>query len=145
MSYSKLIYHLVFPTHKRERTINEEHDKELYSYIIGVVSNSGGYVYAINGAPDHVHVLLDIPPSVAVTDYVRSIKQRASLWLRGNTSFPLWNGWGRGFSVFSCSPRDFSQVLRYIDNQKEHHKRGSYEDELRSMLLHIPPMPGVRR
>ncbi len=135
MSYNRLIYHLVFTTHLRERTIPMEYEQKLYAYIIGIVHNSNGCIHAISGMEDHIHMLLDMPPTMSISDYVKMLKQRSSAWLKESPDFPLWSGWGRGYAVFSCSPFDIERVLIYIRGQKEHHKKGSFEDELRNMLL----------
>ncbi len=140
MSYNKLTYHVVFPTHGRERTIAEEHEKDLYSYLTGIVKNQGGYVHAISGMPEHVHVVLDIPPTVTIADFVKAMKQHSSKWLRANKDFPLWGGWGKSYAVFSCSAHDAGPVLRYVNNQKEHHSKNSFDGELMYLLdlAHIP-------
>lgn len=133
MSYSKLVYHLVFSTHKRERTILETHEQRLYTYISGIVRHLGGYVYAMNGMPDHIHILLDIPPSMSISDFVKTIKQSSSNWMKevGNQ---YWNGWEKGYSIFSCSCSDFQRVQKYIEHQKSHHEKKSFREEFIAFL-----------
>ncbi len=137
MSYNKLIYHLTFSTKLRERTIEEKHEKKLYAYITGIVRNSNGYVHAISGMEDHIHIMLEVPPTMSISDYVKMIKQRSSAWLKESTDFPRWGGWNKGYAIFTCSPIKTDGVIGYIRNQKKHHQRGSYEDELRNMLLRV--------
>ncbi len=134
MSHSKLVYHVVFPTHRRGRTISEEHDEELYAYLSGIARRLGCFVYAVGGMPDHVHAMLGIPPAVSVSDCVKALKQHSSAWLRDNAGFPRWEGWGKGYAVFTCSPRDIATVGRYVRGQKEHHRKGSFVEELKKFL-----------
>ncbi len=134
MSYRYLLYHLVFSTHARQRTISDKHDSELYAYLIGIIRNQGGVVRAVNGMPDHVHILLDIPPTVSVSDFIKKIKQSSSAWMRANRNFPYWDGWSKGYALFTCSPLAVEPVLRYVNNQKVHHKKANFEEELKEIL-----------
>ncbi len=140
MSYSKILYHVVFPTHRREPTLVEEHEGDLYAYIAGIVKKKGGFVHAIGGVTNHVHMVVEIPASLSPADFVKAIKQYSSVWLRDNKHFPHWDGWGRSYGVFSCSPLALEPVLRYVRNQKEHHAKVSFEEELKIVLssIHIP-------
>ncbi len=140
MSYRKLIYHAVFPTHARQRTINEEHAADLYAYIAGIIKKQGGYLHAIGGMPDHVHILLEIPATITVADCIKDIKQYSSAWLYENPDFPMWDGWSEGYAGFTCSAFDIDGVVKYIDGQKEHHGKKSFAEELKEILelAHIP-------
>ncbi len=134
MSYRILIYHAVFSTYMRQRTISQEHESGLYSYILGVIGKRGGYVRAIGGMSDHIHIVFDLPPTISVSSLVKEVKQYSSTWLSDNPDFPNWNGWSRSYAIFTCSPLSIDPVIRYVRNQKEHHKKHSFEDELKKML-----------
>ncbi len=134
MSYTKFIYHLVIATHMRQRTIFENREQELYAYIGGIVKGEGGHIYEINGMPDHVHIVLSIPPSISVADFVKRLKNGTSHWIRTNKIFPYWEGWGKGYSAFTCSAHSCEGVLHYVRNQKEHHKKVSSATELTQLL-----------
>ncbi len=140
MSYSKLLYHVVFPTHRREPTVVENHEQELYAYIAGIVKKQGGFVHAIGGVSNHIHMVIEMPARFSPADFVKTIKQHSSVWLRNNKHFPHWDGWGKSYGVFSCSPKELDRVLRYVRNQKELHSTATFEDELKITLtsLHIP-------
>lgn len=131
MSYTKNVYHLIFGTHKRERTINAEHEQELYSYLAGIVKAKGGFVYAINGMPDHVHMVCDIPVTLSVADFMKSLKQSSSKWMRETGLFPQWSGWAEGYAEFTCSFYSMQRVIDYVRNQKKHHAKMTFGDELR--------------
>ncbi|MCD8284627.1 MAG: IS200/IS605 family transposase [Prevotellaceae bacterium] len=137
MSYTNLTYHAVFSTHYRKRTISEEHAESLYAYIIGIVNRNKGCVRAINGMTDHVHIVMDIPADTSVSDFIKKIKQGSSAWLYKNENFHGWEGWCSGYAAFTCSPQSLDGALQYVRNQKEHHKKASFEDELRKMLSYV--------
>ncbi len=134
MSYSKIIIHFVFVTHSRERTIFTEHEKELYSYILGIVKRLGVRLIRIGGMPDHIHMITELPTKLSVSDFARTVKQSSSVWLKGNVNFPKWNGWAEGYSAFSCSAHDYNRVVEYVKRQKEHHQKVSLKDEYINFL-----------
>jgi REP element-mobilizing transposase RayT len=99
-SYRQIYYHLVFNTKNRQRTIPDESSQELYKYIWGIIKNKGGKLYRINGSSEHLHLLCDLHPSMALADFVRDIKMSTSEWLKQNKNFPDFAGWGDGGAVF---------------------------------------------
>ena len=135
MSYQRLIYHLVISTHMREGTIEKSHERELYTYMLGTMRNLGAHVYRIGGMPDHMHIILSIPAKTAISDFVRDLKTAASVWMKNSPSFPRWRGWGDGYGVFSCSFNDLTAVVDYVKNQKIHHRKTSFDDEYKQLLV----------
>lgn len=135
MSFTKLNYHIVFSTKMRERTITEAFERDFYAYTLGVVNAQGGHLYRIGGMPDHVHILVALKPEQSVSDFVQQLKQSTSRWLRENPNFRHWKGWENGYSAFTCSPVDISNVVDYIKGQKQHHKSVAFIDEYRSWLI----------
>ncbi len=137
MSYKCLHYHLVFSTHKRQPTIDNKFEGELYAYIGGITKNLGGMLRAINGMPDHVHLLVDIPSTISTSEFIKKVKQHSSRWMKENKHFPYWDGWEKSYSLFTCSPSNLSPVLKYIHNQKGHHRKLTFVEELREVFLSI--------
>ena len=135
MSYTHLVYHIVLRTHRSIPAIVEEHERELYAYIMGYVNNHKGKLYRIGGMPDHVHMLLSIPPEIAVSEFVRGLKYATSAWLKQNPKFPFYDGWGDGYAAFTYSKDQIAVVKQYIMNQKEHHKVVTFADEYRKFIL----------
>ena len=135
MSYTNLVYHIVLRTHRSIPCISEEHERELYAYILGYVNNHNGKLYRIGGMPDHVHLLVSIPPNVAVSEFVRGLKFAASSWLKQNASFPMFDGWGSGYAAFTYSRDQIATVKQYIMNQKEHHKVMTFAEEYRKFII----------
>ena len=137
MSFIKSTHHIVFSTKYREETINIENERELYAYIMGIINNLGGFLYRIGGMPDHIHILVDVPATKSLSDFVKTIKQSSSLWMKNNTKFPKWRGWEDGYGAFSYSKNELQNVVEYIKSQKEHHKRFSFIEEYRAWLIEM--------
>lgn len=116
MSYTKNVYHIIFGTYSRERTIAAEHENELHAYLMGIIKAKGGFVYAINGMADNIHVVCDIPVTMSVADFIKSLKQSSSKWAKESGKFPQWNGWAEGYAKFTCSFYSMQRVLSYVKN-----------------------------
>lgn len=135
MSAVTAIYHIVINTHNREMTLPLESCDNLYRYIAQVVNNSQSTLLAINGIENHIHLLINLQPSVRLSDLVRDIKLSTSQWIKRNlVSFPQFNGWGKEYGAFTYALRDKEMVANYIRNQRTHHKRESFEDEFRKHI-----------
>ena len=70
-SYRQLLYHIVFRTHDSQPTIKQKHADQLYAYITGIIKNKNSHLYCINGIENHLHILTDVHPSIALADFVR--------------------------------------------------------------------------
>lgn len=131
---TQIYVQVVFAVNGRQSLINSSFKEDLFKYIGGTMRNAGQKLIAINGMPDHVHILLGLKPTVAVSDFVKDIKVASSRlindkkWVRGRFS------WQEGFGAFSYSQSHLSKVARYIENQERHHARRSFRDEYSSML-----------
>ncbi|MGE0021753.1 MAG: IS200/IS605 family transposase [Draconibacterium sp.] len=135
MSYTRFLYHIVFRTKSSKNTIVEQHEKELYAYILGIISNKKSKLYRIGGIPNHIHLLVDIHPTFAVSDFMKELKEYSSKWLSTNPNFPDFEGWAVSFAAFSYNFREKQTIIDYIINQKKHHKKISFEDEYRQFLI----------
>jgi REP element-mobilizing transposase RayT len=93
------------------------------------------HLYRINGANDHLHILTDMHPSLALADFMREIKVSSSVWMKSSGLFPLFNGWADGYGSFTCSFMDMGRLIEYIKNQQEHHRKRTFEEEYRNLLL----------
>ncbi len=135
MSFTRLTYHIIIGTKSRQQTIPVEHEKEVYALLLSLIQRHNGYVHRIGGMPDHVHMLVDLPPTCAVSDVVRVLKQATSLMMKGNPHFPMWSGWAEGYAAFSYDRDKITIIINYIKGQKEHHKTVSFRDEYRDWLI----------
>ena len=134
MSYTNLLYHIVFRTYRSKNTIVEEHERELYAYIMGIVNHLNGKLYRIGGMPDHIHMLVSVPPNLALSEFMRRLKRSTSEWLNTNPHFPQFSGWGQSYAAFTYSHADIPLVKSYIMDQKEHHRAVAFEGELRELM-----------
>ena len=83
---------------------------------------------------EHLHILCDLHPTIALADLVRDIKTASSIWLKQSGKFPEFEGWADGYSALTYSWKDKEMIINYIKNQQEHHKTESFNDELRRLL-----------
>ena len=133
-SYRQILYHVVFRTKDGRKTLTLANSDELYKYIWGMIKNKNGYLYRINGMEDHIHILSDLHPSVALADYVRDIKTASSKWLKECGQFPHFEGWADGYCSLTYAFRDKDTIVNYIKKQREHHQTISFEEEYRKLL-----------
>ncbi|MCQ2319415.1 MAG: IS200/IS605 family transposase [Bacteroidales bacterium] len=134
MSYTKLYYHIVIRTYRSGLSINIEHEKELYAYMMGFVNNMNAKLLRIGGMPDHIHLFVSLPATLPVAEFVQKLKVSSSKWLKTNPNFPLFDGWGREYAAFSYCERDKDMIVNYIKKQKEHHMKENFPDEYRKFL-----------
>jgi REP element-mobilizing transposase RayT len=128
-TFSQIYIHLVFAVKGRENVINTKWKDELYKYICGIVNNNQQKVYAINGMPDHIHILVSIKPSCLLSDLMRDIKASSSKWINTKSFVMGKFQWQEGFGSFSVSQSQLDKVIAYIDNQETHHKKQSFKQE----------------
>ncbi len=133
-TFSLLLYHIVFGTQHRAAFIDLELRDELYPYIAGIVRNERGSLLTIGGMPDHVHLLVRLKPTASVADFLRSVKANSSRWVHERAHPPRRFGWQEGYAAFTVSESSAAKVCRYIQNQEEHHRRRSFEEEWVDLL-----------
>ncbi|MBO7432170.1 MAG: IS200/IS605 family transposase [Salinivirgaceae bacterium] len=134
MSYTRFLYHIVFRTKCSMNVISESHEKDLYAYIYGFIKNKGAVLYRIGGMPNHIHLLVDIPPSLSVSSFMQELKTSSSRWLKSNQDFSQFQGWAEGYAAFTYSLNEKETIINYIMNQKEHHRVETFEDEYRHFI-----------
>ena len=91
--------------------------------------------------PEHVHILVDITSKISLSDFVKRLKQESSYLVKEDGEFPNWDGWGEGYGAFTYSISEIPNVIEYINNQKEHHKRVSFIEEYRQWLIEMGVSP----
>ena len=133
-AYRQILYHIIFRTKSSEKTIELAHSANLYQYIWGIINNKKCTLFRINGMEDHIHILSDLHPSVALADYIRDIKVSSSKWTKESGLFPNFKGWGIKYCAFTYAYRDRDTIINYIKNQREHHKKESFQDEIKRLF-----------
>ena len=85
--------------------------------------------------PDHIHLCVEVSPTIALSDFVKVLKQESSKWMKEHREwFPLFEGWGNGYAAFTYSTEERPNVMAYIRNQKEHHKKVTFKDEFLRLM-----------
>jgi REP element-mobilizing transposase RayT len=133
MSHSicRSLFHIVFSTKERRNYIPRASLETTWAYVAGIARNHRMRVFTAGGTENHVHILLELPPEMAVADAIRTLKCNSSRWLRESVRLFSWQ---QGYGAFSVSPSHLGRVVNYISHQAEHHKRYSFEEEFRAML-----------
>jgi putative transposase len=129
-SYSSTLFHVVFSTKERRALIHEP--AKLWAYVAGTARKLSYEPLAVGGTENHLHLLLRLPAQIPVAEAAQKLKANSSRWLKENGS---WLGWQQGYGAFSVSPSNVDVVRRYIQNQPEHHRRRSFEEEFLALLL----------
>jgi REP-associated tyrosine transposase len=133
-TYTNLLYHFVFSTKNRIPLISETLQQDLYSYIGGIVRGEGGTLVEIGGISDHVHLLTKLKPTKSVSEMLNRIKSKSSKWINEEKMKIRKFGWQDGYGAFSVGESRIASMKRYIRSQEEHHRRQSFQDELRALL-----------
>ena len=135
MSYTRLLYHIVFRPLHSTPAITVEHEELLYRYIWGLIKRKNCILYRIGGMPDHIHLLVDIRPTISVSDFMRDLKTASQKGMQDNSDkFPFFCGWGKSYCAISCSESAKERIINYIKGQKLHHRRISFVDEIKSIF-----------
>jgi len=124
--------HIVFSTKDRQDSIPSDIEKNLYSYLGGIIRDLQGHPIMINGMPDHVHVLVRTSKSVTDIEFMRQLKGSSSKWLNENGLSGF--RWQSGYGWFSVSARDLPAAKKCVEKQKEHHQVMTFKEEFRKFL-----------
>ena len=134
-SLSYIRIHLIFSTKDREPLILDSFESKLYNHIKAKFTNDfDSFVEAIGGSNDHVHILFNHSPNYSLKDIVKGIKGESSHWINENNFLSKKFAWQSGYSAFSISIDKVNVVKNYIENQKEHHKKILFIDEIKKFL-----------
>jgi REP element-mobilizing transposase RayT len=133
-SLAKIYVHLVFSTKNRETWLREELRGDLLAYMGGTLNGMGCLPVEINAELDHVHALILLGRTVAMSDVVAGLKRGSTEWLRRRSAHFATFHWQSGYGVFSVSESSVEAVREYIRNQHEHHRGKTFQEEYRAML-----------
>ena len=133
-SLAKIYVHIVFGTKYRREKIKPEIQIELYKYISGILRNHNSPALKIGGVEDHVHILISLSRQSCISDLVRYVKKDSSKWIKTKGEGYRNFRWQDGYAAFSVNPRQVNRVIKYIENQPEHHKKALFEKEFVGLL-----------
>jgi putative transposase len=131
-TYTNLLVHIVFATKERYRFIKPEFEQRLYEYIGGAIRGMKGICLEIGGDEEHVHILAKLKPTLNVSVFLEELKPSVTKWARP-IIHPKFE-WQDGYGAFSVGESQVPSVRRYIQNQKEHHKTQTFDEEFMEML-----------
>jgi REP element-mobilizing transposase RayT len=133
-SLVKNYVHITFSTKNRVPLISEEVENELYSYIGGICKKLECSPIKIGGFYDHVHIFTSLSKKISLMILLEKVKANSSKWIKSKgDSFSKFY-WQNGYGAFSVNPHEIDKVISYIEKQKEHHKKKTFQDEYRAFL-----------
>ena len=133
-TYSQMYVQVVIVVKFREALIQKTWKEELYKYITGIVTNKGQKMLRINGVENHIHMLLNVQPNIALSDLMRDVKANSTKWINDQGFCKHVFRWQEGFGAFTYSISQIDKVIKYIDNQEQHHKTKTFKSEYLSLL-----------
>mgnify|MGYP002079635284 FL=1 len=133
-TYSQLYIQTVFAVQNRNALIHNSWEEELYKYITGIVQNKGQKMLSINGTSNHIHFFIGMKPSCCLSDLVREIKKSSTSFVKEKKFCKHRFSWQEGFGSFSYSHSQLTNVIKYIENQKQHHHKDNFQTEYLSFL-----------
>ena len=133
-TFSQINIHIVYAVKGRQSQLSKIYRKELYKYLAGIIKNKGQKVLAINATADDIHLFISMTPDLAISDLIRDVKRFSTSfvnhkkWTRGKFY------WQEGFGAFSYSNSQIPNVIKYIEEQENHHRKHSFREEYIKIL-----------
>jgi putative transposase len=131
-TYTSLLVHAVFATAERRPLLKAGPRERIHAYLGGILRDLKAHPIQIGGVADHVHILIDMPPTLSVAEVIGLAKGNCSRWI--NETFKTRFAWQRGYGAFAVSESNRDAVARYICDQERHHREQTFEDEYRELL-----------
>ncbi len=133
-SLSQIYIHLTFSTKGRLPLIRKSSEAKLHAYIAGILKKMDSPALIINSVPDHIHILFRLSKNYALAKVVEEVKKNSSKWVKTNLDGIPHFKWQIGYGAFSVSSYKVEVVKNYILNQKKHHKKIQYKEELEEFV-----------
>lgn len=132
MSYTNLLYHIVYATKGRVPVITQDLKADLHAYLGGIVRGLDCVPIEINGMAEHVHLLVRVRPTISVSHFLSKLKSNSSSWAKRKTKGLF--AWQAKYGAFTVSESQVGRVRQYIREQERHHKKISFQDEFEALL-----------
>jgi REP element-mobilizing transposase RayT len=133
-TYTQIHIQLVFAVQNRASLIKDSWKDEMYKYMTGIIQNKDHKMLQINSMPDHIHILIGLRPTQALAELVKVVKQESTNWINDQKFTPKKFNWQEGYGAFSYTKSDVPRVIKYIQNQENHHREIKFLDEYVEML-----------
>jgi putative transposase len=132
-SLARILVHVVFSTKNREAMLTDTIRPNAFAYMATVGRDLGCDVFQVGGMPDHVHLAVGLSRTISIAEFVKKVKQTASVWIKENGGGPRFE-WQAGYGAFSIGESQLVALVRYIEGQAEHHRVRTFQEEYRAML-----------
>jgi putative transposase len=128
-TYTSIHYHIVWCTYLRKPTLTKRGRNDLYNYLYGIWRNKKCHVYRINGVENHLHLAISLHPSISLANLIKDMKLASNQMIKSKNLFDNFEGWQEGYSAFTFNYSSLGNLVNYINNQEEHHKKQDFIEE----------------
>jgi REP element-mobilizing transposase RayT len=129
-----LLVHVIFSTRNRQSLITPEVEPQLFAYIGGILKNNTSRLIDAGGTADHVHLIISQSKNISLSSLMKDVKKDSSVWIKTKSATFRDFHWQDGYGAFSISKADLSGLKKYLANQKDHHRKRSFKEELINFL-----------
>lgn len=133
-SYNKIWIHAIWATKNRAPFISQNIESKIYDFMSDQLRKTGCPVRIINGMPDHIHCLFLLNPQKSISEVIKQIKGSSSHFINQNNLIPEKFAWQTGYAAYSVSESTMKKVFQYIQNQKKHHYKNTFQEEYNEFL-----------
>jgi putative transposase len=133
-THTQILYQIVYSTKHREKVMTKENRPALFKYMFGLLNKKKCHLYRLNGVEDHLHIVTHLHPSVALADMVKDLKVSSSEFIKDNNLFKDFGGWQDGYGAFTYTIKAKDNLIEYVKNQEEHHRKKTFIEEYKELL-----------
>ncbi|MFV0387178.1 MAG: IS200/IS605 family transposase [Pyrinomonadaceae bacterium] len=129
--YSEINLHITWHTKHNQPMITEQIEPDLYKFLKAkILETSETYIHAIGGIQDHIHIAVSVPPTLKIDEWIGKLKGGSSFFINKKITGTKSLEWQNGYGIVSFGTRDLDWVVNYVENQKEHHRKGNVYERL---------------
>ncbi len=128
-TFTQIYIQIVFAVKNRDSLIKTEWEERLYQYMTGIIKGKKQKLLAINGTSNHIHFFIGMKPNCCLSDLVREVKKSSNDFIKENKLSKFKFNWQEGYGAFSYSHSQVDNVIKYIMNQKKHHRKVTFKEE----------------
>ena len=133
-TYASLHYHIVFSTKNREPWLVPDIEQRIWAFIGGIARAHKITALQVGGVVDHIHALVTAPPAIAPSQIAQYLKGDSSKWIHEEFATLRSFGWQDGYGAFTVSKSNLPEVIKYIQSQREHHRKKTFQEEYLEFL-----------
>jgi len=139
-TYTQILYQIVFGSKSYTSFLTKQNRDILYNYIVGILHNKECHSYIVSGYGNHIHIATHIHPTVTLASLVKDIKRASTeMIIREKSNFMNFGGWQVGYGAFTYHISQKDQLIQYIADQENHHKKITFKEE----LIHLYKEHGI--